>query len=63
MTATELRVALATLDLPQKRLAELTGCWPETVSRWTGGQKAIPAYVETIIGLLIDKHGASDAAV
>lgn len=57
MTGTELRVALAGLDLQQKRLAEMTGCRPEAVSRWVGGQLAVPVYVDTIIRLLQQHNG------
>jgi transcriptional regulator with XRE-family HTH domain len=53
MTATDFRVALAQLDIPQKRFAEMTGYRNETVSRWATGSKTIPPNVELIVRLML----------
>ncbi len=52
MTATDFRVALVQLDIPQKRFAEMTGYRAETVSRWATGDQPVPRVVELAVELL-----------
>ncbi len=52
MSASDFRVALARLDIPQKRFAEMIGYRNETVSRWATGLNAVPKNVELILSLL-----------
>ena len=55
MSAADFRVALAQLDMPQRRFAELTGYRTETISRWAKGRTKIPQNVTFIISLLRDQ--------
>jgi DNA-binding transcriptional regulator YiaG len=61
MTATDFRVALAQLDIPQKRFAEMTGYRAETVSRWATGDQPVPRVAELVVELLRYKATMSPA--
>ena len=55
ITAADFRLALAQLNVPQKRFAEMTGYRAETVSRWATGENPVPRVVELAVELLLYK--------
>jgi transcriptional regulator with XRE-family HTH domain len=56
MTGSELRQALAALDMKQQTFAELAGVRPEQISRMAHDRTPVSRAVETIIGLLIERR-------
>lgn len=56
MTSNELRAELTALGWTQRRLADRLGVDPDTVSRWTNGRTAVPAYVAEylrVVGIVV----------
>ena len=49
MTALELRVACAEININYSRLAKRMKCSPSTVANWAKGRQSIPSMSETLL--------------